>query len=438
MEIVDKRQEENQLKYRQLVYEEAPLFAVIERPSSFQGGDLPVWTDKQISDAFKKLTANAESTKKVVQESIDKGKLEFSRSKGEALGLWLKDLMPGTKSSNDLLYYMGLKKQVEEVLKEDISMCASATSMIKRLESKDSQNGVLGMVGWVAADIATGSAAVEAKGVFKIGRALSAAEGSAITGLAIGSVYLGDSFKQYNSTVKEVTSGVRSASDLQDKRTNVGMNLAFAPFMAPSGWALSKTLYTALGKKMAQDVPEIAGLMKKAGTNQAAKDQVINKWIGAKLKAGLKEKILDSDDAALLKSDVGAKTMESLAADITKNNPEFFKDPNNFDYFLKTAATIIKKREGDPADLGEKAKALFLSFNTEAFQSWDPKARQNLMKIYSEGVEELRSAYAKDPAAYAKFTSDQASQEKIMYSALKRAGVEDADAEAMKTCSLRK
>lgn len=99
---------------------------------------------------------------------------------------------------------------------------------------------------------------------------------------------------------------------------------------------------------------------------------------------------------------------------------------------------MLKKRPGDPVDLGTKAQKLFLSLDTEAFQTWDPKARLGLMRVFDEGVEELRSAYAKDPAAYAKFTSDPASQKKIMLAALKRAGVEDADAMTMKQCALRK
>ena len=157
---------------------------------------------------------------------------------------------------------------------------------------------------------------------------------------------------------------------------------------------------------MANDLPEISKLMKKAGTNEAARDEAVDKWMQAKVKSAIKSKLIGKDDESLLKSEAGGKILDQLAEDIQKNNPTFFKDPKNFDFFLKTAATTLKKRPGDPADLGDKARHLFLSFNTDAFNSWDPKARIGLMKVFDEGVEELRNAYSKDPASYAKFTSD--------------------------------
>jgi hypothetical protein len=438
MEKIEKRQEEHQLKYRQLVFEESPIFAVIDKPTSYENGDVPVWTEKQIGEAFSKLSKNAETTKAIVKESLAKGKLEFSRTKGEALGLWLKDLIPGTQNSNDLLYYMGMKNQVEEVLKEDKSMCAAATTMANRLSSKDMQNLGVVFAGSFAGGAITKGASKGVVAVFRIGRALSGAEAGGLTGLAIGSAYLGDSFRQYNTAVTEVTSKVRSASELDAKRTNVKFNLAFAPFIGPSGWGLGKTVYNALGKKMAKDFPEIASLMKKAGTSQAAKDEVVDKWMLAKVKKMIKVKTLDAEDEALLKSEAGGKILDSLAADIEKSNPSFFKDPNNFDFFLKTAATSLKKKPGDPADLGVKSRQLFLSLNPEAFASWDPKARMGLMKVFNEGVEELRMSYAKDPAVYAKFGSDSEAQDKIMTAALKRSGVvDDADAAVMRRCAIK-
>lgn len=438
MDQVDKRKEENQLKYRQLIFEESPIFSVIEKASKFENGDVPVWTNKQIADAFVKLSKNAETTKKIVKESIDKGKLEFSRTKGEALGQWLKALVPGTKDSNDLLYYMGMKNQVEEVLKEDNTMCGAATTMANRLSSKEMQNLGVVFVGSFAGGALTKGASKAAVGVFRIGRALTGAEAAGLSGLAIGSSYLGDSFRQYNTSVAEVTSGVRTADDIEAKRSNVKWNLVFAPTLGPAGWALGKTLYSSLGKKMAKDLPEISNLMKKAGTSQSARDEAVDKWIGSKIKIALDKKALEPVDESLLKSEAGSKILDSLAQEIQKNNPKFFSDPNNFEFFLKTAATTLKKRPGDPSDLGAKAQHLFLSLNVDAFNTWDPKARVGLMKVFNEGVEELRTVSSKDPATYAKFTTDPDSQEKIMMAALKRSGASDKDLAAMKTCALKK
>ncbi|MDD4976839.1 MAG: hypothetical protein PHY93_20965, partial [Bacteriovorax sp.] len=391
------------------------------------------------ADAFVKLSKNAEVTQKSVKESIDNKKLEFTRDNGEALGKWLLQLVPGKSDKNDLLYYIGMQNQVEEILKEDKSLCGVASTLSNRLHSKQLQNNGVVFVASFAGGAATKGVSRGAAAVFRVGRALSGAEAAGLTGLAIGSAYLGDSFREYHTAVAEATSGVGDAKAIEAARTNVAFNLAFAPTLGSSGWGLGKIVYKSLGKKMAKDLPEVAELMKKAGTNQSAQDLAVDKWMEAKVKTAIKSNVLVNDDEALLKSEAGGKILDGLAADIQKNNPKFFDDPNNFDFFLKTAAATLKKRPGDPADLGKKAQHLFLSFNTDAFNTWDPKARLGLMKVFDEGVEELRSSYSKDPAAYAKFTTDPDSQEKIMLAALKRAGVvDDADAAAMKTCALKK
>lgn len=439
MDQIDKRKVEHQERYRQLVYEESPLLSVIEKATKFENGANPVWTDKQLADAFFKLSTYAESTKKSVQESIDSKKLEFRRDNGDALIAWIKQLKPGLNDHNDLLHFMGMTNQVEEVLKNDKSLCAVATTLSGRLQSKDIQNNAVVFAASFVAGAPTKILSRGGAALFKIGRALTGSEAASLSGLAIGGTYLADSFRQYNSTVSEATNGLKNAKDIDSAKTNVGLNLVFAPALASGGWGLGKTLYSSLGKKMAKDLPEVASLLEKGVTNQSARDLAVDKWMMAKVKKAIKNNILEKGDEVALQSKVGGEILDDLSTDILKNNPKFFNDPNNLDYFLKAAATLVKKRPGDPADLADKAKKLFLSLNVDAFQTWDPKARTGLMKVYSEGVEELRSAYIKDPAAYAKFTTDADSQEKIMIAALKRAGVvDDADVSAMKLCALKK
>jgi hypothetical protein len=437
MDKIDKRKEEKRQKYLQIIYEESPILAVIEKASKFDG-DTPVWSDAQMAQAFGKLNDNAEKTKLAAIDSLKSGKLEFSRLTGEAMSKWLMQLAPGTKDKNDLLYYIGMKNQVEQVLKEKPHLCAAATSMSNRLNSKELQNtGIIFASSFLAGPVAK-SASNTITSIFRFGRALTAAEANGLTGLALGSTFLGDSFRAYNTSVAEATSGVRPVEAIENARTGVVFNLVFAPIMAPAGWHLGKTLYSSLGKKMAKDSPELATLMKNAGTNQALQDQVVDKWIIARVKNALKTKFLGVEDKALLESADGKKILNTLAEDISKNNPKFFNDPINFDLFLKTAATSIKKKPGDPNDLGEKSRHLFLSFGPDAFESWDPKARAGLMKVFDEGVEELRLTFSKDPATYAKFTTDNQAKEKIFLAALKRAGVvDDAEAAAMKTCALK-
>lgn len=335
MDKIDKRQEENRLKYRELVYAESPLFSVIDKPVRFENGDVPVWDDKQIAKAFSKLSTNAKKTKQIVQESIDKGKLEFNRANGQAFGLWLKDLLPGTKKSNDLLFYMGMKNQVEAALKEDTSMCAAAVTMSERLSSKEMQNMGVVFVGSFAGGALTKGFSKGVATVFRVGRALSGAEAAGITGLAMGAGFIGDSFNQYNTAIAEVTAGLKPVSTIDDKRTNVKWNLVLAPALGPSGWGLGKTIYKALGKKMAKDLPELSALMKKAGSNQALQDEIVDKWMLTKVKNAIKNNVLDVEDESLLKTKDGAKILDTLAVEIQKTNQIFLVIQVILIYFLK-------------------------------------------------------------------------------------------------------
>jgi hypothetical protein len=438
MDRIDQREEENRLKYRQIIYEEMPLFSVVGAPKRFDKSK-PVWSDDQIAKGFETLAKNAAQTKAAVKDSIQEGKLEFQRANGEAIKEWLLQLTSKKGQRNDLLYYMGMKNQVEEVLKKDPSLCAVASTLHSRLSSRELQNGGAILVGSFAGGPLTKGVSKGVTGIFRIGRALTGAEATGLTGLALGGVFLGDSFRFYETTENEITGGVKDVEHLSDARLNVALNLAFAPALGPSGWVLGKTLYRTLGDKMARDVPELSLLMKKAKTDPKKQEEIVDKWIGHKVASGIKNKILRKDDSELLKTEKGKNLLESLGSDIQKENPDFFKDPANFDLFLKAAASSVRSKPGDPKDLPEKARRLFLSIEPRAFNAWDPIARKGLLKVFDEGVEVLRTTYAKSPAVYAKFTSDKDAHEKIMLEALKRSGVIDDDTiQAMKMCALKK
>lgn len=241
MDRIDQRKEAHQEAYRKILYEETPLFAVIERPIRFENGDKPIWNDTQIANAFKKLSATAAKTKSIVTTSQKRGKLEFSRLKGEALALWLKSLIPGTNDSNDLLYYMGMNNQVEEVLKEEPDLCAAATTMHERLSSKEIQNtGIFFAASFAGGPLSKG-ATKSLSGVFRIGRGLTGAEASNLTGLALGSTYLGDSFRQYNTAVTEVKNGLRDSSEILSAKENIELNLVLTPTVINSSSAVKIT-----------------------------------------------------------------------------------------------------------------------------------------------------------------------------------------------------
>jgi hypothetical protein len=439
-----KRFDEHRDRYRQLIYEEAPIFGVIDSPKQFDSRNDPVWSDEKITEAFLKLADNSKTTQEKVKWSIEKGKLEFSRASGEAVGRWMTSLVPGTKDQNDLLFYIGMRNQVEEVLKNDPALCGIATAMETRLHSKEMQNaGITFAATFIGSSLLKESSAF----IFHIGRALTGSEAAGLTGLALGATNISDSFRQFNSAKTEAATlsalggaeegkSLRTAAEVANAKEQVEVSLVFAT----GGWGLGKSLYKSLSGQMAKDLPEISALAKKANLDPAARDLLVNKWLLAKVKSNVKSGILSESDEAKLASNNGREILNSLSLEIEKQNPLFFKNPKNVDFFLKTAAATIKKEKGDPADLGIKAKQLLLHFNTEAMNgSWDPGAQKGLLKVFDSAIEELRLSAKNDPATYAKFSSDRAAQEKIFKNALKRSGVaNEASASQMIQCALPK
>jgi type I site-specific restriction-modification system R (restriction) subunit len=156
-----------------------------------------------------------------------------------------------------------------------------------------------------------------------------------------------------------------------------------------------------------------------------------------KVKSAVKSGILREGDEAALRSSEAKGVLETLTAEITKANPNFFKNQKNMDYFLKLVATTVKKEKGDPADLGIKAKELLLHFNTDALEGvWDPKSQNALFKVFDNAIEELRLAAKNDPETYLKFSSNAEAQNKIIAKALRKAGVEEKNIPAGLQCAM--
>jgi hypothetical protein len=426
--------EDHRARYRSLIYEEAPLFSVIEKADKIENGADPVWSDAKMAKAFSKLAENTVITETKVKQSIDKSILEFKRNTPEALTNFIT-------TQKDLLYYIGMKNQVEEELKKDPTNCGIATSMAKRLDTKEKQN--IGIT--MAASLAIGPMGGFA---LRLGTALTAAEAAGVTGLVLGAGFLEDSYKSYSLVKTEAATvsglggnnespSLRKSEEVTVARDGVKFSLAFAPIGTTGAWGLGKTLYSSLAKQMARDLPEMNALSKAAKLNLASRDRIVDKWLLLKIKSAIKNDLLNEGDDIALQSEKGKNVLESLTAEIEKSNPAFFKNPKNIDFFLKTAATAVRKVKGDPADLGEKAKELLLHFNTEAMDgTWNPKEQAGLLKVFNNAIEELRLSASNDPATYAKFSTEKAAQEKILEKALKRSGAEDRDLKSMVQCAV--
>ena len=236
---------EHQANYRSIIYQDSPILAVIDRPEKFEEGSEPVWDNKKISKAFKKLSESAQKTKEKVKWSIDNGKLEFTRINGEALGHWMRSLGPDAKVQNELLYYVGMKNPVESVLKDDPSLCGIATTMEKRINSKEIQNATMSFVGSLAGAGALKGASAVGANVFKLSRALSGAEAYGITGITLGNSNLANSFKDYGEIKDETlsNSNLRSASELNSAKENIKDFVALSAVDVVTAAKLTKTAF---------------------------------------------------------------------------------------------------------------------------------------------------------------------------------------------------
>ena len=340
-----KRFEKHQERYRQIVYEEAPILAVIDPAKQFDKLNNPLWTDKQVAEAFKKLSENSVKTKEKVDWSLESGKLEFTRYDGEAFAQWAGSMVPGKTEHLDLLYYIGMTNQVEEILKEDPSKCGVATALYNRLQARGIQNAGLGLTASLATLGASGVVAKGVGSVFRVGRALSGSEAAGLTGLAIGSVYLGDSIHQYNTATTEATtrSGLNgnegtvlgSGQKVNDALNNVKISAALAPLDMAGAWGAGKVFYSTVAKKLEQDIPEFAVLTKDSKYSEAEREHLIDKWLQLRIQNSLKNGVLASDEEKFLRSVEGRNIMISLILNLEKSKIDLSDAPKELNFLFQ-------------------------------------------------------------------------------------------------------
>lgn len=320
-----KKFDEHRARYREILYQEAPIFSVLDRPKNLEKGKDPAWSDEQIAQAFSKLSNNSVATEEKVQQSIKTSKLEFSRVTGEAL----KNFITADK---DLLYYVGMKNQAEAVLKENPSFCGAATSMEERMHTKDMQNAGIALAATVVASPVGGS-------LLRLGVALTAAEAAGVTGMALGAAYLGDSFRQYNDKVTEASTSsgmgkdeeggaLRTAEDIEKARDNVKIAVALAPIDGVAGLKL----YSSVSNRvLAKEMPKLSVTASKvekaenlAPATPAVKDQD-GRFVAFKEEKfkELKAKYIEPSFAKLLTIRAGLKEKYKKVADSVEDfNPK--------------------------------------------------------------------------------------------------------------------
>jgi hypothetical protein len=439
-----KNMEDHQAKYRSLIYEHAPIFGVIDHAKNFDIENNPVWSDFQIKTAFDKLKENAILAEKKVNWSIANGKLEFKRSNGEALKKFTESLLSKKNEDNELLYYIGMKNQVEEILKENPSKCAIATAMINRIESKDLQNNGVVLISTLGAGTLLRGASLATTNVFRIGRALTGAEASALTGMSLGSITLADSINKYNIVVNEAetSSGLnrlkegvplRSEPEIKSQKDYALTSTLFFPIDIFTGYGFGKKIYSSLSEKMFSDLPELKSIIQKSNLDELSKNNIVDKWLTLKIKNAFKNGILNEIDIENLRTVKNSDLFDKLASEIEKNNPTFFNDSKNIDLFLKAISKLGNKEKLSP-DVFKNISITLSKLDLEELRKTNRlDAQLKLTSIIDSTIEEM----LQNQGHYTNLAKDENLQLELLSKALKRSGLIDkVDQDLLAQCTI--
>lgn len=376
------KRDEHRVNYLRVVYQEAPILGVIDRPSKFESGE-PVWDDKVLATAFGQLVENADKTKEKISADIKRGSLEFTRVNGEAFARWFYSSLPMTTEQNDLLYYMGLTHQVEEVLAKDKGRCGVATAMAQRLGARGWQN--MGAVLLATGGVMVGVGKKAALGAADTASAISGAKAVALTGMAMTGPFLIESYKHYETTKEEAA----TKSGLGGEKEGTALHTAEDIAAAKTGLELNALFGVAtpgLGAATVAGVNSAKRFLAGAATRGALKEQGVSDDLAkqvaklasskdAKVKAAAQKQI----DEFLAKS----KAAEQKLLGEQAGNPDFDKLVDGM-----TAKGVVSSAKKDDAaksvnlieDLAKSANALanreerraYLSRATELLGKYSP------------------------------------------------------------------
>lgn len=395
--------------YKRLVYEKAPVFAVIDKPSRFDDRDDPVWEDAAISKAFGKLVENADKTHAKIGEDLKRGKLEFDRGNLEAFGRWLYSSAPGTTPQNELLYYMTLTNQVEEVLAKDKTKCGVATSMMDRLGGKGWQNMGAAFVATGGAMAAVGKKA--AAGAVETASTLTGTQAVFLTGMGMTAPYLSESFKKYSEVREEAAtksglggdkegSGIRTVADIEAADTNAGLNALFAVATPGIGAATTagvnatrRFFANAALKGQLSDHGVPAGLSKEMVRLANSKDKAVREASKARIQDFMKK--TEDAEKKLLGEAAGDPGFNRAVEAFAKKGADEVTPLQE----LATAANRLKSRE-ERRDLYNRAVSLVEKYNPSKVAT--PEDRKQAMRA----VVELAHFGVKDEKAAAEIVSN--------------------------------
>lgn len=413
--------EKHQKRYREILFEESPIFAVIKKPKWENGK--PTWTDEQVADALDELIKHAENEHKAAYKTGKEGKIEFARlwdSKkpmGDA-NMLVTQAKRWAKGDRQLLDYMHYTPIIEQLLEEDKSLCGLATGLAQRLNTRQTQN----TAGTAAAAVPTFMGLGFAGGAYAAaGTLLGAGMGF---GMYRGAIRDAEQAKNAAASTSGLVDGQKAVMG-QDRVVETEKQALTSAMLHPLD-------YLGLGKaggmlfKGAQNrfiTGKVAQAMSKVDMNdQATMRKLVNQ--------GVKETFFKGRDpqeteTALLKK----------LADEMYDKKLLVEDPNlpaqahkeNFQKFVDLVHSIFSKPAATKAELegAEAAKDILLTMDPSIVKAWEKEGFDGFVEVYQNFVDEMRKVAVKDPAKLKLIMKDPKARGEVWDKALERAGVAD-------------
>jgi hypothetical protein len=310
-------QSEHQLNYQTMVYGQYPIFATLDKPSSWSNGQ-PSWSNDQIHNALESLAKDVGKEQALTQHAIDKGTIEFDQ-----MGQLKQNLMGGNR---DLMAYMAFRPIVDQVLKNHPEWCGLATGVDNHISTENMEQNLALMAGttvaMVGASYATGFTGDPA--VFAAATAARAALALSTANLGIGlgmsGAYIASSVNNYHMLKQQLkTSALASEAQdvtpeqVQSAKDAIYANAAFGALVLGGVGQVARGIE---GVKVADAATDFAKISFKGATDETRPTLIaaVESANPTKLRAAVNGIPLPSAQKARLLSEIDRVTDEVKAA----------------------------------------------------------------------------------------------------------------------------
>jgi hypothetical protein len=393
--------EDNEEKYKELVYSEVPLLSLLPRPQKWQE-DIPFWDKSELLQAWKKIEKNIIQTQKVVAHA--KSQNVFEHSKPRAALEWIKGFLPFIERESDLIAFFKRKEFLNNFLKDKKHFCGLANTILRRLDKINLQN-------FAAVGVANFSLPIIGKSLSRLGttaRWLSGAQANMLVSGSVSTLLLVDAQMTVRQVHQELSglSGLvagegkmRAFRELNQAEDYLLGAAIFFPLDLARGWTVGKVLYGKLAQKMKKDMPELEVFFHRATGDEKLRDALVDKWLEQKFVDWLRNLPLSTPltptQSVKLRSLVGQQISQ-----IAQENPELLlskevtqklfslslKQLNISDSARKDVATLTQQlarqaKNWTSSTSAENTADVFWNLVTEATEKGLALAAQNPLSL---------------------------------------------------------